>query len=106
MAVVGVGYYVLSTRAASGAATLSVVPSSMIVNNNTTFTVNVREDSGAATVNAVQANLTYPAASLELISIDTTTSAFPLEAQSTGGNGSISLARATNGGAPAVTGNQ
>jgi len=106
VAVVAVGFYVVATRAASGAATLSVVPSGAIVNNGTVFTVNVRENSGAATVNAVQANLTYPTAGLELVSIDASGSAFPLEAQSTGGSGSITLARATNGGQPPVSGDQ
>jgi chitodextrinase len=104
--IVGAGYYVISSFAAAGAATLSLSPASLIVANNQTFTVDIREDSGSATVNAVQANLTYPSTSLEFVSVDATTSAFPLEAQSTGGGGSVTLARAINGGQTPLTGSQ
>lgn len=106
VALVVVGYFVVKSFAASGAATLSLSPSNAIVANGATFTVQIMENSGSATVNAVQANLTYPAASLQLQSIDATGSAFPLVAQSTGANGTITIAQAVNGGNPAVTGSQ
>jgi chitodextrinase len=106
VALVIIGFFVVTTRAASGAATLSVSPATAIVANGSAFSVQVYEDSGTATVNAVQANLTYPANSLTLTSISTTNSAFPLEAQSSGSGGSITMARAINGGTSPVTGKQ
>lgn len=99
------GLYLISGRAASGSATLSLSPGSSIVANGSNFTVNIRENSGAAPVNAVQANLSYPATQLELVSIDATGSAFPVQAESSGGSGSINIARGTNGG-QSVTGDQ
>jgi chitodextrinase len=99
------GLFIISSRAASGSATLSLSPSSQIVANAAQFTVNIRENSGTAPVNAVQANLTYPAAQLELVSIDSTTSAFPVQAEQAGGTGTINIARGTNGGT-SVTGDQ
>jgi chitodextrinase len=101
-----VGYFVVKSFAATGAATLSLSPTSSIVANGATFTVQIMENSGSATVNAVQANLTYPAASLALESIDATGSSFLLVAQSTGANGTITIAQGVNGGSPAVSGSQ
>jgi hypothetical protein len=69
----------------------------------TTFTVELREDSGTQLVNAVQANLTYPTDKLDFVSIDTTGSAFSTQAQNAGGNGQIAIAR---GNTTAQTGNQ
>ena len=106
IALVVIGFFVVSTRAATGAATLSVSPATAIVANGSAFSVQVYEDSGTATVNAVQANLTYPANSLTLTSISTTGTSFPLEAQSSGSGGTITMARAINGGTSPVTGKQ
>jgi len=68
-----------------------------------TFTVQVRENSGTTSVNAVQANLTYPADKLELVNIDDTNSAFAVKASGSGSNGSLQIARGTT---TPVTGNQ
>jgi chitodextrinase len=106
IALVSIGFIVVSSHAASGSATLSLTPSTAIVNSGTAFSVAVYENSGTAQVNAVQANLTYPASSLTLTSISTTNTAFPLEAQSTGGSGTITMARAINGGTAPLTGQQ
>lgn len=106
VAAIVIGYFVVKIFAATGAATLSLSPSIQTLTNGQTFTVQIMENSGSATVNAVQANVSYPAASLSLQSIDTTGTAFPLVAQSTGANGVINIAQATNGGAPPVTGSQ
>jgi chitodextrinase len=106
VAVIGIGFAVVSTRAASGTAALSLTPASAIQNNGSIFQVSIYEDSGTAPVNAVQANLSYPATGLQLNSIDATNSAFPLSAQQTGANGTIQIARAINGGTAPVTGKQ
>jgi hypothetical protein len=57
------------------------------------LTVQVWEDSGLSTINAVQANLAYPLSKLNLVKIDSTSTAFGVEAQSSGGNGVINIAR-------------
>jgi hypothetical protein len=56
------------------------------------FTVTVRENSGSQ-VNAAEADLSYSTAYLEFVSIDASGSAFGIDASSTGGNGSVSIAR-------------
>ncbi len=78
-------------------------PPSQSFSVGSTITIDVRENSGSATVNAVQANFSYPANLLTFVSADSSTSAFTTQAQSTGSNGQVSLARGVIGG---VTGDQ
>src|SRR3990172_3001397 len=65
----------LRSRAA-GTATLYLTPASQNVNQNTNFTVQIRENSTTDPVNGVQANLTYDATKLDYIATDFTGSAF------------------------------
>ncbi len=60
-----------------------------------TLTFEIRENSLNTPVNAIVADLAYPADKLELASIDTTTSAFGVAAQSTNGPGTTKLVRGT-----------
>jgi chitodextrinase len=99
--VVAVGYLATTTRAASGI--LYLTPSTAIVANGATFTVDIRENSGTDAVNAVQANLVYPTTQVDFVSIDSSTSAFSTEAEATGGAGVVKIARGT---ITAVTGDQ
>mgnify|MGYP000052315398 CR=1 FL=1 len=80
---------------AAGTASISLSPASLSVNHGSSFTVEIRENSNTDTVNAVQANLSYDAAKLDFVSIDTTTSAFNLEFENTGGSGSVRIGRAS-----------
>lgn len=93
--VFSIGAYFLIRSFAAPPATPSIylTPSTQTLAANTNFTVEVRASSGAAAVNAVQANLSYPAALLDLVSIDTTSSAFSVEAEQIGENGTIRIAR-------------
>jgi len=68
-----------------------------------TITIEVHENSGSAPVNAVQANFSYPADKLTFVSADGSASGFTTQAQSTGGNGQVSLARGVIG---SLTGDQ
>jgi hypothetical protein len=72
---------------------LSLSPSSQNVAAGSTLAVQVWEDSGIQSANAVQANMSYPIDKLNFVGIDTTNSAFGVEAQSSGGNGVINIAR-------------
>ncbi len=93
IALIGI-YFVSRGHAASSS--LSVIPASSNVALGSTFTVTIRENSGIDTVNAVQADLTYPATKLQFNSIDVTSSAFSVQATNTGGAGTISIARGTS----------
>jgi hypothetical protein len=79
-------------------------PASQSYGINTTFVVDVRENSGTTPVNAVQANFTYNATLVDFVSIDATGSAFDIAAPSSGGNGSVSIARGKT--TTSVTGDQ
>lgn len=87
---------------AAGTATLSLSSAAYTLTSGSTLTVNVYEDSGTDTVNAVQANFTYPTSSLTFTSI-ASSSAFNIAAQSTGGSGVVKIGR---GATPAVSGKQ
>jgi len=86
----------------AGSATLSLSPSSTSVSQGSYLSVAIREASGSQSVNAVQANLSYPANLLSYVSISSS-SAFSVVAQNSGGGGSVKVAR---GALPSVTGTQ
>ncbi|MBW4061806.1 hypothetical protein HJC99_04530 [Candidatus Saccharibacteria bacterium] len=89
--------------AAAGTAALYLSPASGSVANGTKLTVGIRMKT-ASLVNSVQANLTYQTSGLTFDSISGDGSAFPLSAQGNGGNGTVTVVRATNGGGAPVTG--
>jgi len=87
---------------ASGTATLYLSPASQSLAPGDTLDVAIHEDSGSDSVNAVQANLTYPS-SLTFVSITPNTSAWPIQAENTGGGGTVRIGRGTT---TPVTGDQ
>lgn len=74
-------------------ASMSAAPGSGTYNPGNTITVSVYVNSGGQSVNAVQADFTYTASRLEYQSINTAGSAFDVAAPSSGGSGSVSIAR-------------
>lgn len=86
--------------AASASLSLSPASTSAIVGSS--FNVGIYVNTGGNAVNAVQANLTYPANQLDFVSISSS-AAFGVDAQSTGGGGSVTIAR---GAISPVSGNQ
>ncbi|HVU59605.1 MAG TPA: carboxypeptidase regulatory-like domain-containing protein [Candidatus Saccharimonadales bacterium] len=88
--------------AAAVSATLSMSPSPATVVKGGNVTVAIYENSGSEPVNAVQANITYPTSSLQFVSI-TSSAAFGVTAQNSGGGGNVQIARGT---ITAVTGSQ
>ena len=80
--------------AVAGTANMYLSPASQSVNQNTNFTVEIREDSGSELVNAIQANLTYDSNKLDFVSV-TTSAAFEIEAETFGSGGIIKIARGT-----------
>jgi hypothetical protein len=97
--------YTLRPASAAASATISLSPSSSTVKNGTTFTVNIYENSGTEPVNAVEADLSYPTSLLNFSSISSS-SACPINAQSTGGSGSVKIARGCGNPPNGITGNQ
>ena len=88
--------------ALAASATMSLSPGSSSIAQGSTLTVSIYENSGDEPVNAVQANLSYPADLLDFVSISSSP-AFSIGAQNSGGGGGVQIAR---GALPAVTGNQ
>lgn len=86
------GYFLLISHAAPVPPTIYLNPASKTLAVNTTFTVQVRENSGTSPVNAVQANFSYPNTLLTFVSIDFTGTAFGTAAPSSESNGVVSIA--------------
>jgi hypothetical protein len=97
------GYFIIFSKAAPPPPTIYLNPASLVVGANGTFTIDVRENSGTTAVNAVQANFTYPTSLLTFVSLDTTTSAFSVQAENSAASGQVKLGRGTT---TAVTGDQ
>jgi hypothetical protein len=75
-------------------ATLYVTPASGSVINGNNLTFSIRVNTGGDTVNVVRAKLTYPADKFDFVSINTSGSAFDIQAANTGGGGNINIERA------------
>jgi chitodextrinase len=88
------------------AATLYLSPSTDTVAQNDLFPVDIRVNSGVDSVNAIQANVSYPADKLEVVSLSYTGSVFTVKAEETRSAGLVRFARATAGGLPASTGDK
>jgi hypothetical protein len=82
-------------KPAHAGASLYLSPSSTNVYGGSTFSVSVRANTGGASVNAVQANLTYPADKLDFYGIGTGGTSFEITAEGSGGSGSIKIGRGT-----------
>jgi hypothetical protein len=82
----------MSVKAAGESMYLS--SSKSVVYQNENVDVSVRMSTGTTKVNAVQANLSYSTSSLQFISI-TAGSAFEIEAEKSGGGGSVKIGRGT-----------
>ena len=91
---------------AAGSARLYVDPASRTVNNGEPFTVTVRVDTVGETISGVQAYMSYPADKLDVLGLDSTGTALPIEFEATYGGGSIRMSRAMSLSPPTpVTGN-
>jgi hypothetical protein len=89
------GYFIIFSKAAPPPPTIYLNPASMVVGANGTVTVDVRENSGTTTVNAVQANFSYPTTLLTFVSIDSTGTAFTTQAEGTGSAGLVKIGKGT-----------
>jgi hypothetical protein len=72
---------------------LSLTPSSQQVKKGSDLTLEIWADSHGQQVNAVQVNLAYPADKLNFVKVDESGSAFSISANSTGGNGKVTISR-------------
>jgi hypothetical protein len=92
LAVTVLGYMVAGSFAA-GPASLYLSPASGTYTTGQAVNVQIMVNTGGQSVNAIQADFTYPATKLQFQSIDGTGSVMGIDASSTGGNGSVSIAR-------------
>jgi hypothetical protein len=83
---------------------LYLTPSSGSYSVGGQVVVQIREDSGATEVNAVQVNMAYPDSLLEYVSTSTAGGAFGLTLSSTGGAGAVNLSVGTL--PPPITGDK
>lgn len=90
VAVVG---YSLYRSLAADYPTMYVQPSGASVSAGQVLTVEIRVDTAGQSTNAVQADLTYSTNFFEFQSINSSASAYGIDAQATGGSGSVSIAR-------------
>ncbi len=93
-ALIGGGYMTFKSFAASGAY-LYLNPSSATVYPQSTFDVQIWEQSGTRAVNAVQSIVTYPSDKLSYVSTSFAYSSFSIVAQSSHSNGSVSISNAS-----------
>lgn len=90
---VAVSTVLLPGTASAAGRSVSATPVDGRVAVGDTVTVVLRQDSGRAPVNAVQAELSYPAERLQLLTIDVTRTSYDVAAPSSGGGGRVSLVR-------------
>jgi hypothetical protein len=83
----------LAGAAGNGSANMYLAPAGNSYAQGASFDLDIHEDSGSDTVNAAQAFLSYPS-NLAFVSITPNSTDWPVQAQSTGGNGSVSIIRA------------
>lgn len=79
--------------AQAAVASIFLEPASQTVTVGQNVTLNIKVNSGGQLVKSARANLTYPAAQFDFVSISTAGSAFDLSGTSTGGSGNISVTR-------------
>lgn len=84
---------VLAAPSSAAAARLYFAPSSKEAPSGTVLSVAIRVDTGGDSVNAVQANLVFPADKLEVVLMSMEGSAFDVQAENVSGAGFVRLAR-------------
>ena len=100
------GLIIILSKAAPTPPTVYLSPTSQTLGPNGTIAVQIRENSGTTGVNAVQANFSYPTGLLTCTSVNTSTSAFGIQAQASCSNGQVMVAMGVTGGAAPLTGDQ
>lgn len=88
-------YALLTDNVSAQDASLYLDPASATVNEGDTFDVDVRVDTDGENVNAVEAVLEYSTSQVSFTSIDSSASAFEIEANETGGSGEVTISRGT-----------
>ncbi len=100
------GAFLIINSFAASAPSVYLNPATSTIGVSTDFNVEIRENSGTTAVNAIQTNLTFNSTLLDVVSIDTSTTAFGVVAENTIGPGTINLGMGVSGGAAAKTGDQ
>ena len=85
---------VTENDSAEKTAVLTTEPASAVSANGEITTISLWVDSGAQQISTVEAYLIYPENEFEFVNIDSSGSAFEIQAEQTGGSGKISITRA------------
>ena len=96
-------YLAMASGRTRSSVSLSMSPSSQKLTQNSDFVVTVTLDTAGKSVNAVQANISYPADKFSYVGTDSSTSSFAIQAEESQQPGSIRIAR---GSTSAVSGSQ
>jgi hypothetical protein len=89
------GTVIVRVVSAAGTASLSLTPASATFSQGDSVSVNIYEDSSSDTINAVQANFSYPSSILSFVGV-TDSPAFGIVAQNSVSGGSAQIARGTS----------
>jgi hypothetical protein len=95
-----------SSAAPGGPATIYLDPASGSVASGANLTFEIHENSGSTPVNVVQADYSYSTSQYQFVSISGSSSAFGLQAQSSGDNGHIVIVRGITPGSTPLSGAQ
>lgn len=95
LAILLASFSFINVQPAQAAASLYLSPGGATVAQGSSFSVSVRTNTGGAKVNAVQANLSYPADKLDFLGIGTGGTAFEITAEGSGEGGTIKIGRGT-----------
>ena len=88
-------FALVNAQPVHAAANLTLSPSSKTITKGNNFTVSVYTNTGGELVNTLQANLSYPTSKLQFVSMSAVGGAFEIQAEGTGGSGSIRIGRGT-----------
>ena len=86
-------FLVAEAPEAQAAGSIYLSPASGAIAQGSAFNVSVRVNTGGASVDTVQANLSYPTDKLDFLGIGYSGSAFGIQAEGSGGGGSIKIGR-------------
>lgn len=78
---------------AQAAGSIYLAPGGATIAKGSSFSVSVRVNAGGSSVDAVQANLSYPTDKLDFLGIGTGGTSFEIQAEGSGGGGSIRIGR-------------
>ncbi|HEX7456605.1 MAG TPA: hypothetical protein VF303_04020 [Candidatus Nanoarchaeia archaeon] len=88
-------FLIFNPSVAQAGGSIYLSPGGQSVSQGSTFYVSVRVNTGGSSVDAVQANVSYPADKLDYLGVGYGGTGFEIQAESSGGGGSVRMGRGT-----------